>query len=90
MRGTLIGTPYPDEDWSGKGRKVYYIRMRLSHMIHPEKAPLLLSIETLAEQIPDFDWEQGHSGMMLTDCQAAKLEEVWRDYAAQGFATCTS
>ena len=90
MRGTLIGTPYPDEDWSGKGRKVYYIRMRLSHMIHPEKAPLLLSTETLAEQIPDFDWEQGHSGMMLTDRQADKLEEVWRDYAAQGFATCTS
>ena len=30
MRGTIIGTPYPDEDWSGKGRKVYYIRMSLT------------------------------------------------------------
>ena len=31
MRGTIIGTPYPDEDWSGKGRKVYYIRMSLTN-----------------------------------------------------------
>ena len=47
MRGTIIGTPYPDEDWSGRGRKVYYIRMSLSHMVHPEKTPLLLTVEDL-------------------------------------------
>lgn len=47
MLGTIIGTPYPDEDWSGRGRKVYYIRMSLSHMVHPEKTPLLLTVEDL-------------------------------------------
>ena len=80
MRGTIIGSPYPDEDWSGKGRKVYYIRMSLSNMIHPERTPLLLTTDELTEAIPDFNWKEGHSGEMLNDTQSAKLEEVWADY----------
>ena len=80
MRGTIIGTPYPDEDWSGKGRKVYYIRMSLSNMIHPERTPLLLTTDELTEAIPNFNWKEGHSGEILNDVQAAKMEEVWQDY----------
>ena len=80
MRGTIIGTPYPDEDWSGKGRKVYYIRMSLSNMIHPERTPLLLTTDELTEVIPDFNWKGGHSGEILSDAQADKLEKVWKDY----------
>lgn len=80
MRGTIIGTPYPDEDWSGKGRKVYYIRMNLTNMIHPERTPLLLTTDELTEAIPDFNWKEGHSGEILSDAQADKLEEVWKDY----------
>ena len=80
MRGTIIGTPYPDEDWSGKGRKVYYIRMSLSNMIHPERTPLLLTTDELTEVIPNFNWKGGHSGEILSDAQADKLEKVWKDY----------
>lgn len=80
MRGTIIGTPYPDEDWSGKGRKVYYIRMNLTNMIHPERTPLLLTTGELTEAIPDFNWKEGHSGEILSDSQADKLEGVWNDY----------
>lgn len=80
MRGTIISTPYPDEDWSGKGRKVFYIRMSLTNMIHPERTPLLLTTDELTEAIPDFNWKGGHSGEILSDVQADKLEEVWRDY----------
>ena len=80
MRGTIIGTPYPDEDWSGKGRKVFYIRMSLTNMIHPERTPLLLTTDELTEAIPDFNWKGGHSGEILSDAQADKLEEVWKDY----------
>ena len=80
MRGTIIGTPYPDEDWSGKGRKVYYIRMRLSHMIHPDKSPLMLTTEELSKAIPEFSWEEGHSGVILDDTTAMRLDEVWNDY----------
>ena len=80
MRGTIIGTPYPDEDWSGKGRKVYYIRMSLSHMIHPDKSPLLLTTEELSKKISGFNWEEGHSGMILDDTTAMRLDEVWQEY----------
>ncbi len=80
MRGSIIGTPYPDEDWSGKGRKVYYIRMSLSHMIHPDKSPTLLTTEAMAAAVADFNWDNGHSGEMLSDEQAARLEEVWQNY----------
>ena len=80
MRGIVIGQPYPDEDWSGKGRKVYYIRMSLTNMIHPENTPLLLTTDELTEAIPDFNWKEGHSGEILSDTQADKLEEVWKEY----------
>ena len=80
MRGAIIGTPYPDEDWSGKGRKVFYIRMSLTNMIHPERTPLLLTTDELTEAIPDFNWKGGHSGEILSDIQADKLEVVWKDY----------
>ena len=87
MRGTIIGSPYPDEDWSGKGRKVYYIRMNLSNMIHPERTPLLLTTDELTESIPDFNWREGHSGEILNDTQSTKLEEVWADYIERTHAT---
>ncbi len=80
MRGTIVGTPYPDDDWSGKGRKVYYIRMSLSHMIHPDKSPFLLTTEELGEAMPCFNWEEGHSGMILDDSTAMQLDESWQDY----------
>ena len=87
MRGTIIGSPYPDEDWSGKGRKVYYIRMSLTNMIHPERTPLLLTTNELTEAIPDFNWKDGHSGEILNDSQSAKLEEAWIDYIERTHAT---
>ncbi len=80
MRGTIIGMPYPDEDWSGKGRRVYYVRMRLSHMIHPEKALLLLTTDDLGKAIPEFNWEEGHSGVILGDAMAKQLDDLWHDY----------
>ena len=80
MRGTIIGMPYPDEDWSGKGRRVYYVRMRLSHMIHPEKALLLLTTDDLGKAIPEFNWEEGHSGVILDDAMAKQLDALWHDY----------
>ncbi len=80
MRGIIIGKPYPDEDWSGHGRKVYYIRMRLTHMIHPELSPYLLTTDDLSKYLPNFNWENGHSGEILDDCTAQFLEEIWHSH----------
>ena len=54
--------------------------MSLTNMIHPENTPLLLTTDELTEAIPDFNWKEGHSGEILSDSQADKLEGVWKDY----------
>lgn len=79
MAGTFTSEPYKDEDWSGKKRVVYYMDMDVTHMIHPDRCPLLTS-EKLEKEIPDFVWTGGHSGQLLNDEQAKKLDAFWEDY----------
>lgn len=79
MAGTFISDPYEGEDWSGKGRTTFYMDMEVAEMIHPDRCPLLTS-EELAREIPDFKWDGGHSGQILTDEQAEKLEFLWNAY----------
>lgn len=79
MSGTFTSDPYQDEDWSGKGRKVFYMDMAVKEMIHPDRSPILTS-EKLDTEIPDFVWTGGHSGQMLTEEQADKLNQLWNEY----------
>lgn len=79
MSGIFSSEPYPGEDWSGKGRQVFYIDMEIKEMIHPDRCPLLTS-EKLATEIPDFVWTNGHSGQLLTEEQADKLQDLWDKY----------
>ena len=79
MSGTFTSEPYQGEDWSGKGRTVFYMEMEIEEMIHPDRCPLLTS-ERLAEEIPDFEWNGGHSGRILTSEQADKLAILWDQY----------
>ena len=76
MSGWIKSDPYKSEDWSGKGRDVYYIDLWITVMVHPEK-PLVLSTDELSKQFPDFDWKHGHSGMVLSDEQSLKLMNLW-------------
>ena len=71
--------PYKDEYWSGKKRTVYYMDMEVTHMIHPDRCSLLTS-EMLTKEIPDFVWTGGHSGQLLNDEQANKLDALWDAY----------
>jgi hypothetical protein len=76
MKGTVLSDPYISKDWSGRGRKVYYVDLNITVMVNPELATLLTTDE-LAKQIPDFDWTDGHSGSVLTDEQSLKLMNLW-------------
>lgn len=79
MHGSVESSPCEGEDWSGRGRKVFYSDLDIDEMIHPDKCPLLTSDE-LAAEIPDFDWYGGHSGRVLTKDQAKKLKTLWKKY----------
>ena len=35
MSGEFTSEPYHGEDWSGKGREVFYMDMDIKEMIHP-------------------------------------------------------
>ena len=79
MSGTFTSEPYQGEDWSGKGRTVFYMDMEIEEMIHPDRCPLLTS-ERLSMEIPDFTWTEGHSGRILTAEQADRLAILWDRY----------
>ena len=34
----------------------------------------------VSKAIPEFNWEEGHSGEILNDTTAMRLDEVWNDY----------
>ena len=77
--GKITSDPTPGEDWSGRGRKVYYSDYDCDFMVNPETLPILES-SVLEDNIPGFDWNGGHSGVVLDDEQAAVLSRLYQKY----------
>jgi len=75
FRGTFTSEPYEGDDWAGKGKKRYYMDMNCFDAAAPDTVHI--TTEELAQAITDIDWEKGHSGQLLTDEQADKLDELW-------------
>ena len=40
----------------------------------------MLTSEKLTAEIPDFVWDGGHSGQLLNEEQADKLNQLWNEY----------
>ena len=51
MEGSFASNPVLGEDWSGKGRKVYYCDLNINYIMDPESDPIIPT-EELAEAIP--------------------------------------
>ncbi|MBQ6962102.1 MAG: hypothetical protein IJP79_00130 [Paludibacteraceae bacterium] len=77
--GTITSDPYQGEDWSGKGRKTYYVDFEPDVMINPDTLPILTSQE-LSNEMPDFDWSKGHSGVVLNEQQSTSVEILWKNF----------
>ena len=91
MSGRFRSEPYIDEDWSEKGREVYYMDLMADTVIDPDLLPIL-SAELLSKKIPSFDWSGGHSGRVLPTEEAEKLEKIWGDFLEENepmFGTLT-
>ena len=84
--GTITSEPYTGEDWSGNGRQTYYVEYEAEMLLNPDAMPILTA-EKLQEAIPDFEWTGGHSGMVLTDEQATKLDALWNDFVKENNET---
>lgn len=79
MSGIIVSLPYKDEDWSGKGRDVRYVKMTPNCMIHPDKSKMV-TIQELDEAMPGVNWNDGHSGVLLSNEQSVKFDELWRNF----------
>ena len=82
MSGIFDSNPYQAGDWSGKGRKVFYMDMTPNFIADPEEAEIITT-QQLQEAIPSFDWSGGHSGRLLTEEQARQLEDLLAPYLSQ-------
>ena len=78
FRGIFTSEPYPGEDWAGKGKQRYYLDIDCFGCVPADQTPCL-DVETLENAIPDIDWRRGHSGQLLSDMDAAKLDELWNE-----------
>lgn len=83
MSGIFASNPYQAGDWSGRGRKVYYMNLTPNFIADPERLENLITTEDLQKAIPSFDWTGGHSGRLLTQEQAVQLENLLADYLPQ-------
>lgn len=77
--GIVTSEPYVSEDWSGKGRTTYYVDFIPDVLLNPDTVPIL-TCDELQQAIPDFEWTKGHSGLVLDDDQAQKLESLWNEF----------
>ena len=84
MSGVFISEPYTSRDWNRvrKTKEIHYMDMQPNFIVNPETMPIITTAQ-LQEAIPDFEWSKGHSGTLLTEHQAQKLEELFADYLSK-------
>lgn len=75
FNGQFISDPYPADDWNGSTKRRMYVNMICTNPIDPKKKPRI-SLKELQEAIPSIDWLQGHSGILLPEDVADKLDEL--------------
>lgn len=82
MSGVFGSNPYPGEDWSGKGRTTFYMDLDPNAMVKSSSFPMIPTWR-LKEEIPDFNWDGGHSGRILSKEDANRLEKIWAKYLSR-------
>lgn len=79
MSGILSSHPRLGPNWRGSGRPVRYMDLSPNFIADPNAAPIITT-EELQAAIPSFNWSGGHSGRLLTDEQARRLEKLLSAY----------
>ena len=75
--GRFTSDPSKGDDWAKKGRDIYYMQMEFEAVFHPERTNIITT-EELERELPTIDWRKGHSGELLDNSIAEKLEVMWR------------
>lgn len=76
FRGQFTSDPYLGEDWAGTSKKRYYVDIDCFDASPADGQPHI-TVEELKSILPEIIWDKGHSGQLLTEGQAQKLDELW-------------
>ena len=77
--GHFTSEPYVDEDWSGQGRKIYYMDMDWETVIKPT-SDKVLKTNVLIDAIPEVIWSKGKAGVEVSPEVAEKIEALWKKH----------
>ena len=77
--GHFTSEPYVDEDWSGQGRKIYYMDMDWETVIKPT-SDKVLKTNVLIDAIPEITWSKGKAGVEVSPEVAEKIEALWKKH----------
>lgn len=77
FNGYFLSDPYTGDDWAGSTKRRCYVDMICQNTVEPGEVPFV-SMERLKEAIPEYDWEEGHSGVLLPDEVTEKLDELFK------------
>ncbi|MBR5735996.1 MAG: hypothetical protein IKX60_04290 [Bacteroidales bacterium] len=77
--GHFVSEPYEAEDWSGQGRRVFYMDMEWESVVRPD-SDKVLKTEVLAEAVPEVLWTKGKAGVMVASEVADRIEALWQKH----------
>ena len=79
--GHFISEPFQETDWSGQGRKVFYMKMEWESVVNPASDKVLKTHE-LIKAIPEVHWASGKAGVEVAPEVAQKIEALWKQQIA--------
>jgi len=77
--GHFTTEPFVNEDWSGQGRKIYYMGMDWDSVIKPT-SDKILKTNVLIDAIPEIIWSKGKAGVLVAPEIADKIDALWKKH----------
>jgi hypothetical protein len=77
--GHFTTEPFVNEDWSGQGRKIYYMGMDWDSVIKPT-SDKILKTNVLIDAIPEIIWSKGRAGVLVVPEIADKIDALWKKH----------
>lgn len=82
MAGSIYESPFEDKHWRYPDKRTSYVPFLVEYALDSEEMPMITT-EMLQKEMPDFDWNDGHSGRLLSPEYAEKLELMWTKYVME-------
>ena len=75
--GQFLSDPYPEDDWAGSTKRRMYVDMVCLEYGEIGTEPYV-PLKKLQKSIPNYEWAEGHSGVLLSNEVADKLVDLCR------------